>query len=78
MTRISSFVHRPSQREKLHPTEVDCGWHAFEVGGRRIVQLDTFGSGERQMRDKLSQTIQLEREAAAALVTILRREFPGL
>ncbi|WP_264158431.1 hypothetical protein [Janibacter indicus] len=42
------------------------------------MQLETYGSAERKLTGKASQSIELDREAAAALVKILREAFPGL
>ena len=43
--------------------------------GSPVVQIDTFGSSERAMPGKQSQTIQLGREAAEQLYRILRDTY---
>jgi len=45
---------------------------------RRYVQLDTFGSEGRQFTDKVSQSIQFDRQAAEQLLELLRKAFPGI
>lgn len=46
--------------------------------GTRAVQLETYGSDERKMQGKTSQTIEIDRDRAADLIRILREAFPGL
>jgi hypothetical protein len=43
--------------------------------GSPIVQIDTYGSAERAMPGKQSQTLQLGREAAEQLYRILRDTY---
>lgn len=57
---------------------VHCGYRAFSEGGERLLQLDTYGSPERQIQGKTSQTLQLNAQSAKQLMSILREAFPGL
>lgn len=41
----------------------------------KYFQIDTYGTAERVMPEKASQSIQLEKEMAEVLVAMLRREF---
>jgi hypothetical protein len=74
---ISKFVHVQKESNSVHDP-VECGWTVFERNGATYVQLDTYGSGSRQIPGKVSQSIQVDEEAAGQLVRILRRGFPGL
>lgn len=59
-----------------HPTEVDCTWQVISgPGGEKLLQLSTYGSDHRQSEPKVSQTIQIGREAAAELVVRLNETF---
>lgn len=78
MARVAAFVSSVHERERLHETKVECVWHTFTARGETILQLDTYGSDERQIPGKVSQTLQLDRETASSLVRILRDVFPGL
>ena len=40
-----------------------------------FIQSDSYGRDTREMPGKKSQTIQLDREGAIALLNILKREF---
>jgi hypothetical protein len=66
------------QRGGLHPTRVDCEWFAFERDGKRLLQLDTYGSDERKDKGTVSQTLQLDETTARELLRILRKAFPGI
>jgi hypothetical protein len=46
--------------------------------GDRYLQLDTFGSTERQIPGKTSQSIQLNERSAAQLKILIERAFPGI
>lgn len=43
-----------------------------------IVQLDTYGSPEREIPNKISQSIQLDVKGARELIGILLETFPEL
>jgi len=66
-----------SERRRVHG-EVRCGFATFERDGKRYLQLDTFGSNERVIPGKVSQSIQIDREGAVALKALLSHVFPGV
>lgn len=71
---------RPGHQEvAMHKTEVTC-FHQVVAGpdGSRYLHLSTFGSVERASQPKSSQSLQLDRVAASALVAVLEATFPGL
>ncbi|WP_197521979.1 hypothetical protein [Mycobacterium gordonae] len=43
-----------------------------------ILQLDTYGSDERQIPNKVSQSFQFDREGAAVLLRLIRDVFGEL
>lgn len=47
----------------------------FENEGQKYFQIDTYGTAERAMPEKVSQSIQLDKSMAKVLAEILRREF---
>ena len=77
MARIKSFFEVKAN-SKLHPTEVDCGWTRMRVGGKPILQLNTYGSDTRQSEPKVSQTIQIDEAAARDLLLVMLEAFPTL
>ncbi|MCC0003149.1 MAG: hypothetical protein H6871_09340 [Methylobacteriaceae bacterium] len=75
MAVIKSF-RAVEPKGKRHPTEVDANIRVFGASDRApILQIDTFGSADRQMQGKQSQTIQLDERAARQLFGILRDSF---
>ena len=78
VARIRTFL-KTNLESREHPTNVDCGYQIV-IGrtGEVLLQLATFGSDQRKSPPKVSQTIQLDRDAAAALVDILRSTFAGI
>jgi len=78
MARIGNF-EPGTQVVKVHPTEVDCFFQRLVVpDGHVLLHLSTFGSDERASSPKSSQSLQLDRRAASALLGILEDTFLGL
>ncbi|MEV5004161.1 hypothetical protein [Streptomyces sp. NPDC055692] len=77
MALIKEFQSVSSDAQRLHGP-VACGHRTFTVDGRRILQLDTYGSSERKILDKISQSIQLDADSARELLKIIEDSFPGL
>lgn len=75
MARVKRFFEAPDG-SKRHPTEVECGWSVINSSSGRLLQLSTYGSEQRQSHPKVSQTIQLDQEAAADLIGIIAQTFP--
>ena len=76
MARIREF-YGEQRSSAPHPTEVDCDWQVVEASNVRLLQLSTYGSDHRQSKKKVSQTIQLDQQAATVLMQILKSTFPG-
>jgi hypothetical protein len=74
MALIREFVPLELERKQLHE-EVEARWTSYEIDGVSFVQINTYGRPTRELRGKLSQTIQLDRAAAEQLVGILRHSF---
>lgn len=75
MARVIKFERGNRASLKFQPTEVVCHYSSDTIGGRKLIQLDTFGSKERENPGKQSQTLQLDALQAEALIKILRDEF---
>ena len=71
---LNSIKRIERQRNVVHD-EVYSTYSVFELGGERYVQLDTYGRVGRENPEKLSQTIQLNRDTAKFLVDLLSQEF---
>jgi hypothetical protein len=77
MALISAFEPSSPDTQRLHGP-VTCGYRTFTVDGRRVLQLDTYGSAQRQIPGKISQSIQLDAGSARELLGIIEEAFPGL
>jgi hypothetical protein len=77
MALIRDFEERPLEPKRVHD-DVVCGYAARDVGGRRILQLETYGSADRKMPGKVSQSLQLDEDGARELKRTLELAFPGL
>jgi hypothetical protein len=74
---IAEFTNLPKERNAIHGA-VECGYSVFESRGARYLQLDTYGSPQRQIPGKTSQSIQLNAKSAAQLKRIIESAFPEL
>lgn len=69
-------IERKSGEGKLQPTQVVAQVKVFTPHGAvPIVQIDTYGSEERMIPGKQSQTLQLGKEAAFELYKILKETY---
>ena len=71
MAIVETLQHRPLDRDVPHK-KVDCTYSiVIDAEGRKWLQLDTYGSIDREMPGKKSQSIRLSPEAIAQLKGIL-------
>ena len=78
MALIAEFEEIQKQVGKVHKP-VRCGYCSFLASDQtRYLLLETYGSEDRQMPDKISQSIQLDEGAARQLMAIIRSEFPSI
>lgn len=69
-------IERKEGRGRIQPTQVIAYAKVFQTDDRNtIVQIDTYGSSNREMPDKQSQTLQLGREAAKQLYDLLAKTY---
>jgi hypothetical protein len=71
MAVVTGFTRHPRNPASLYPTQVICHWSV----GNGLLQLATYGSDDREMPGKTSQTLQFTRESAAQLFRIMKEEF---
>lgn len=75
MARITVF--EPGRQQVTpHLSRVPCFYQVVPASGGDLLHLSTFGSADRQSPPKSSQSIQLDREGALALVEIIKKTFP--
>ena len=61
-------------RNTIHD-KVYTTYTIFELGGKQYIQLDTYGKAERDNPGKISQSLQIDREAATQLMTLFAEAF---
>lgn len=73
-------TYQPDTRDvRAHVTAVDCTYQVItDSGGARLLALSTFGSDERQEKNKVSQSMQFNEEMAGFLLNSILEAFPGL
>ena len=61
-------------RNMVHD-KVFSTYTVFENMGEKYIQIDTYGRIERETPEKLSQSLQFDRETAKFFVNLLVKEF---
>jgi hypothetical protein len=74
---INEFQAISSEVSRRH-APVSCGWKVFSDRQGVVLQLDTYGTSDREIPNKVSQSIQFDAEAAQMLLGLISRAFPGL
>lgn len=77
MARINIDTIRKNDKDRntVH-TPVTATYTVFDtVDGEHYVQIDTYGKSDRALPEKISQSIQIDRESAKFLVDLLKKEF---
>lgn len=74
MALVRSFSRKPMDRNSIHD-EILATYSSFERDGRVFIQIDSYGRDSREYPGKKSQSIQLDKIGAIALLNIIRKEF---
>ncbi len=76
MAFITKFFKVPVAAGRRH-SDCECGWSVTQRDGVAVLQLDTYGSKDRKLAQKMSQSIQLDRDGAEELLRIIEATFPS-
>lgn len=74
LIKKDKFDRIQKQKNSIHD-ETYCTYTIFVEESQKYFQLDTYGSSNRKIPDKVSQSIQLDKQSAAKLVELLKTEF---
>jgi hypothetical protein len=74
LIKANSAERLMKSRNNIHK-EVHWTYTDFKVNGKKYFQIDTYGSNDREMKGKTSQSFQIDKEAAKLLIDVLKREF---
>lgn len=71
---IESIKRIEKERNSVHD-KVSATYTVFEQDGAKYVHLDTYGRIGRENPEKISQSIQVDKETAELIVALLIKEF---
>lgn len=71
---LETITRENKERNSVH-TKVMTKYSVFEKDGNKYVQIDTYGNSGRVFQEKISQSIQFDRDSAKFLVKLLIDEF---
>lgn len=71
---ISKIEKLNKDRNSIHE-KVYTTYSSFDSCGKHYVQIDTYGRSDREQPGKISQSIQLDKDSAAFVFDLLKREF---
>lgn len=75
MAIVRELINQPLERDSTH-LEVRCTYSLVtDERGSRYLQIDTYGSSGRKLKEKKSQSIRLAPTAITQLKSILRKHF---
>jgi hypothetical protein len=73
MALVKNITHQPLERESKH-TDVVCTFDVvIGADGSKCPQLDTYGSNQREIKGKKSQSLRLSPQAIAQLKIIFAK-----
>ena len=72
--RLDDIERIEKARNVLHE-KVYTTYTSFEKNGQKYFQLDTYGTSSREIPEKVSQSFQLDENAARFFVKLLIEEF---
>lgn len=72
MARIDEMTEKSIERVSRHKP-VSATFSIYELDGKPVLQIDTYGSPDRQLPGKASQSVQFEEAGIAALKNLLDR-----
>ncbi|OLP44418.1 hypothetical protein [Rhizobium oryziradicis] len=72
MVFIKQLERINMERNSLHG-DVSATYSVFGQDERLVLQIDTYGSAERQIPGKKSQTVQFDRKSAEQLFRVLKK-----
>lgn len=78
MAFVTEIAPAPVAERSTNHKECVCGWRVVERDGERVLQLDTYGSADRKIHGKVSQSLQFDRQHASELLRLIEKTFPGI
>lgn len=76
MALVSVIESSQKERQAVHRPTRCLSSVVVARDGQRYIQLDTYGSDEREHPEKISQSIQFDKAGAGQLLQLLKQTFP--
>lgn len=71
---IEKFRRIEEERNTIH-TKVSATYTVFNAYGEKFFKIDTYGNSNRDMPEKISQSLQLDRKTAKHLLNLIKNTF---
>ena len=71
---LKNIKNIEKNRNTIHD-KVYTTYTVFKADGDRYVQIDTYGKIDRENPEKISQSIQFDKQTAKFIVELLKKEF---
>ena len=71
---INNFEKKIKERNNVQE-KIISSYSVFDINGEKYFQIDTYGSPDRKILGKISQTIQFDKDVAKKIIEILSKEF---
>ncbi len=71
---VKRFSESKNKNQRVHNL-ISGEYSIVHHGDEKLLQIDTFGSDDRQIKGKISQSIQLDKEVLEKLVSIYMAKF---
>ena len=75
MAFVTTIEPDDKRFSRRHPTGTVCRYAVGRSNGQRILQLNSYGSANRENPEQFSQTLQFDERAARQLYDVLQTEF---
>jgi len=73
MALITS-ISKISRNSRLQ-TEAECSYNILIQGGKKYIQINTYGSKDRVHTNVVSQSLQFDEQSARELFKIIKTEY---
>jgi hypothetical protein len=74
MAIVRKFTEEPVARDTKH-TECTGKLRSVESGGEKFIRIDTYGSADREMPGKISQSLRSSQDAVQQIIRMAARHF---
>lgn len=75
MAQLDCRTFKRIEKQCREHEPVQATYTTFERYGRSFLQIDMYGRSYRENPDKISQTIQIDKESARILFDLLKKTF---